>query len=29
VGAMCLVLAVSVLLAIRYLRRADPASLLR
>ena len=29
VGAMCLLLAVSVLLAIRYLRRADPASLLR
>jgi putative ABC transport system permease protein len=29
VGSMCLLLAVSVLLAIRYLRRADPASLLR
>lgn len=28
-GAVCLVLAASVLLAIRYLRRADPASLLR
>jgi putative ABC transport system permease protein len=28
-GVMCVVLAASVLLAIRYLRRADPASLLR